>query len=147
MALVVSKGTVLKQYTGGVFVAVAQLKSIGFDGAESETFESTTLDSGIGKTYTPTGYTEGGSFSATAFYDPALAGHKALTALMNDPRVVISPATAWVPQNWKVVFADTALTEMTFSTANAGATIKVDPASGLMLDFKGKITGLLNFPA
>lgn len=136
MALVVSKGTVLKQEIASVFTAVAQLKSIGFDGAESETFESTTLDSGVGKRHTPTGYSEGGSFTASGFYDPALVGHQSLTDLVS------VPAT----QNWKCIFADGALTEMAFATAGAGATIKVDPASGLMLDFKGKLTGLLNFP-
>ncbi len=136
MSLVVSKGTVLKQEIATVFTAVAQLKSIGFDGAESETFESTTLDSGVGKRYTPTGYAEGGSFSASGFYDPALVGHQSLTDLVSMPGT----------QNWKTIFADTALTEMAFATVGASATIKVDPGSGLMFDFKGKLTGLLNFP-
>ncbi|HSG60852.1 MAG TPA: hypothetical protein VLA24_05385, partial [Pseudomonadales bacterium] len=83
MTKVVSKGTVLQQEISSVFTAVAQVISIDQSGAESETFESTTLDtSGAGKEYAQTGYTEGGSLSFELFYDPALAGHQAISDLL-----------------------------------------------------------------
>lgn len=143
MALILSKGTLLKQEIASVFVTVAQLKTISFDGAESETFDSTTLDSGTGKRHTPTGYVEGGSFSASGYYDPALAGHQSLTDLVNESYIA---AGVVVPQAWKVVFTDNAATEMLFSTVGASAGIKVDPGAALMIEFKGKLTGLLTFP-
>lgn len=136
MALVVSKGTILLQKIASVFVAVAQMKSISFDGAESETFDSTTLDSGVGKRHTATGYVEGGSFTASGFYDPALSGHQSMTDIVNTP----------ANTDWKVTFADAAPTDMTWTTAGAGAGIKVDPGSALVIEFKGKLTGLLGFP-
>ena len=140
MALVLSKGTTLQMTIATVGTTVAQLKTISFDGAESETFDSTTLDSGIGKRHTPTGYVEGGSFSASGFYDPSV--HSGLAAAVNDSYF---DAGDLVPIACTVTFTDDGESAMTFNITGASLGIKVDPGSGVMLEFKGKLTGLLTF--
>lgn len=134
MAIVVSKGTIIKQTIASVLTAVAQVKSFGLDGMKSESFDSTTLDSGVGKRHSLTGYSEGGSVSMSLFYDPSLAGHKALLAPITTPAEGV----------WNMVTPDAAVTA--FTTSEWGAGIKVDPGAGLMLDCSGKITGLPTFP-
>lgn len=137
MTKVVSKGTVLQQEISSVFTAVAQVISIDQSGAESETFESTTLDtSGAGKEYAQTGYTEGGSLSFELFYDPALAGHQAISDLLTTP----------ADQNWKVIFADTGSTEYPFTSAGVGMDFSVAMNDGLKATVNCKIDGLGTWP-
>lgn len=79
MAKVKVKGTVIKQTISTVLTAVAQIIDFTHDGAESETYDATTIDTtGAGKEYSQTGYSEGGNFNFSLFYDPALSGHKAI---------------------------------------------------------------------
>lgn len=86
MAKVVVKGTVIKQTISSVLTAVAQITDFSHSGAESETFDATTIDtSGAGKEYLATGYSEGGTFDFSIFYDDALAGHQAITDLVTTP--------------------------------------------------------------
>jgi len=70
MAKVPVKGTIIKQEISAVLTAVAQITEFSSSGAESETYDATTIDtSGAGKEYAPTGYSEGGSFDFSMFYD------------------------------------------------------------------------------
>ena len=63
MAKVKVKGTIIKQEIATVLTAVAQITEFSSSGAESETFDATTIDTtGAGKEYEATGYSEGGSF-------------------------------------------------------------------------------------
>jgi len=56
------------------------------DEMASETYEADTLDNtDAGIPHMPTGRTEGGSLSGEMFFDPALAGHQKLTALLMYP--------------------------------------------------------------
>ena len=137
MAIVKCKGTVLQQEISSAFTAVAQVTSLDHSGTESETFESTSLDtSGAGKTYSQTGYTEPGTLSGELFYDPALAGHQAMTDLLTTP----------ADQNWKVIFADTATTEYPFTGAGIGFDFTVDMSDGLKASFSVQLDGLGTWP-
>ena len=63
MAKLKVKGTVIKQTISASLTAVAQITEFNHDGAESETYDATTIDtSGAGKEYSQTGYSEGGNF-------------------------------------------------------------------------------------
>jgi len=137
MAKVKCKGTVLQQELSMGFTAVAQVVSLEQSGAESETTDVTTLDtSGAGKEYMPTGYSEGGSVSGELFYDPALAGHQAITDLITTPS----------EQNWKIIFADTGTTEMAFTGAGVGFDISVQQNDGLRASFSIKNDQIPTFP-
>lgn len=135
MAKVKCKGTVLQQELASVYTAVAQVISLEQTGAESETFDATALDSGVGKEYLQTGYSEGGSVNFEIFYDPALAGHQALTDLITTP----------AEQEWKIIFADDATTEQAFTGAGISFDQTVDMADGLKASGSIKLTGLPTF--
>lgn len=137
MAKVVSKGTVLQQELSMVFTAVAQVVSLSYSGAESETFECTTLDTvGAGKEYGATGYTEPGSVDFEIFYDPALAGHQALTDLLTTP----------AEQNWKIIYADTGTTELPFTGAGISWGNDIQMSDGLKASGSIKLSGLPTYP-
>lgn len=137
MAKVPSKGTVLQQEISMTFTAVAQLTEISQSGAESETYESTTLDTtGAGKEYTPTGYSEGGTVDVGGFYDPALAGHQAITDLITTP----------AEQNWKIIYADSANTECPYTSAGLSWDTTVAMSDGLKFSSSMKCDQLPTFP-
>ncbi len=131
MALVASKGTVLQQEISSTYTAVAQLTDVGYSGGESETYETTTLDSGTFKTYSQTGYSEGGEVSLSGFYDPALAGHQAISDLVSTPAA----------QNWKIIFADSGTTAMAFGSAGVSWETTAAMTDGLKFSSTLKITG------
>ena len=133
MAKVASKGTVLYQELSSVMTPVAQLTEVSQGGYESETYDSTTLDSGVGKEYSETGYVEGGTVDISGFFDPSLAGHQAIHDL------VASPAS----QNWKIAYPDAA--EMTFTSAGLSFEVTAATADGLKFSSSIKVTGLQNF--
>ena len=136
MAKLIVKGTVLKQTITTTLTAVAQVLEFGHSGAESETYDSTTVDtSGAGKTYAPTGYSEGGSFDFGLFWDPALAGHQAVTDL------VTTPATC----AWSLTFTDAATTVSTFDSAGVGFGFTGAMNDGLKSDVSLKLTGLFAY--
>ena len=136
MAKVASKGTVLQQELSSVFTAVAQLTEVGYSGGEVETYDCTTLDSGVGKLLGQTGYSEGGEVSISGFYDPALAGHQAISDL------VAAPAD----QNWKIIFADSANKEMPFTSAGVSWEVTAAMSDGLKFSSTLKVDGLPTYP-
>ena len=126
MAIVKCKGTKLQQTVSASLVDIAQLLSIEHSGSGSETFDSTTLDGGTFKTTALTGYSNPGTVSAELFYDPALAGHQAITDN------ITTPAT----NAMKIIYADTAATNQAFTAAGVEFGVTVDMADGL----KGSVT-------
>ena len=137
MAKVKVKGTIIKQTISTVLTAVAQIIDFTHDGAENETFDSTTIDtSGAGKTYSQTGYSEGGNFNFSAFYDPALAGHKAITAYIATPADCV----------WNIITTDTAPTTNVFTSCSVGFGFTGSMNDGLKADVSLKITGLMTYP-
>ena len=137
MAKIVCKGTILKQTVSSTLTAVAQIISMDHSGAESETFESTTLDtSGAGKEYTATGYSEGGTVDFELFYDPALAGHQSITDEVTTP----------IERAWQITFADASSTTAAFTAAGLGFGFAVDMNDGLKGSVSIKLDQLLTYP-
>lgn len=133
MAKVPTKGTALKQTLATVLTAVAQVISIDLPDMESETYEADTLDNtDAGIPYESTGRTEGGSLSGELFFDPALAGHQALTALLTTP----------ADESWTLTFADTGATVWTFTGAGFSLGGTVALADGLKGNFSIKLDGI-----
>ena len=137
MAKVKVKGTVIKQTISAVLTAVAQVIDFSHDGAENETYDATTIDtSGAGKEYSQTGYSEGGNVSMSLFYDPALAGHKAITAYIATPANCV----------WNIVTTDSGPTTNAFTVAGVGFGFNGAMNDGLKASVNLKITGLMTYP-
>ena len=133
MAKIKGKGTVLKQSISAVLTAVAQVISLNIDGAESETFECDTLDNtSAGILYGQTGRSEGGSASGELFFDPALAGHQAMTD------IIITPAET----AWEIQFADAGTTQWSLLGAGLSFGVAVGLSDGLKASFEIKHSGL-----
>ncbi len=136
MAKIKGKGTVLKQSIASVLTPVAQVISLDISGIETETFECDTLDNtSAGILYQPTGRSEGGSTSGELFFDPALAGHQAMTD------IIITPALT----PWEIVFADTATTPWSISGAGLSFGVAIVMNDGLKSSFEIKHSGLPGF--
>lgn len=130
------KGTVIRQTIASVLTAVAQVTEFSHSGAETETFDATTVDtSGAGKEYAPTGYSEGGSVDFSIFYDPALAGHQAITDLVTTPATCV----------WNFTFTDTGPATCAFTSAGLGFGFTGAMNDGLKADVSLKLTGLLAY--
>lgn len=134
MAKLKVKGTVIQQASGTTYTAVAQVTGFNISGIETETYDSRTLDGTAGVEYDPTGYVEGGSVTFDLLYDPALAGHKNIMALATAAHMTTNGLPNDV--NWKVIFANTASTELTFVSSGIGVDITGDASDGL----RGSIT-------
>lgn len=132
MAVYAAKGTILQQDLASTYTTVAQVLSIGVDGSEAETFDTSTLDQAAAfKTYAPTGYTEPGSASGEMFYDPALAGHKAVMALLATP----------ADEGWKIIWSDSGTTEQGFTGAGLSIGATAAMGDGIKASFSIKIDG------
>lgn len=136
MAIVKCKGTKLQHTVSASLVDIAQILSIEHSGSGSETFDSTTLDGGVYKTFAPTGYSNPGQVSMELFFDPALVGHQAITDL------IASPAT----NAMKIIYADTGATNQSFTSAGVefGATVAMD--DGLKASVTYTVTGDPGWP-
>jgi hypothetical protein len=134
MSKIVSKGTIFLQEVSMSYVAVAQLTDVGYSGGESETYDTTCLDSGVGKTYASTGYSEGGEVSISGFYDPALAGHQDITDLITAP----------ADNNWRITYSDS--TNMDFTGAGVSFESTMAMADGVKFSSTIKVDGLPTYP-
>jgi len=137
MALIKCKGTALKQTISAVLTTVAQVISLDLPEAESETYEADTLDNtSAGIPYKHTGRSEGGSCSGELFYDPALAGHKALTELIRLPQ----------SEAWQILFADVGASTWTFTGSGFSLGGSVALNDGLKVSFSIKLDGIATYP-
>lgn len=136
MSVIKCKGTVLSHTVGTSLTALAQITDFEESGSEAQTFDSTTLDGSVFKTYAPTGYSEPGEINGTLFYDPALAGHQNITDL------ITTPAT----NAGQVTFADSATTTKAFTAVGHAFGYAVAMADGLRGKFKVKLTGNPGWP-
>lgn len=144
MAKLKVKGTVLSQGSGTTYTPVAQIRSFGVDGLETETYDSRTLDGTAGVEYDPTGFVEGGSTTFDLLYDPALAGHQAITTLVTAACLNTNGSANKV--NWKLIFANTSSTEMTMVSAGVGFGITGEASDGLSASVTLKHSGCPAFP-
>lgn len=95
---------------------IAQALSIEHSGSGSETFKSTSLDTGPFHTYDQTGYSEPGQVTLELFYDPALAGHQFITDLITTPADNAS----------KIIYSDTTQQSFTQSGVQFGVSVVMD---------------------
>ena len=95
---------------------IAQSLSIEHSGAGSETYKSTTLDTGPYHTYDQTGYAEPGQVTMELFYDPALVGHQFITDLMDAP----------ADNAMKLIFSDASEFSFTQSGVQFGVSVVMD---------------------
>ena len=134
MAKIQTKGAVIDQEIATVLTPVAQIISFGHSGAASETYDATTVDTtGAGKEYAATGYSEGGEFNFTLFYDSELAGHQALTDDITTP----------AERNYSVTLSGG--TEMTFTAAGISFGFQGDMADGIKGDVTLKLDQLMSY--
>ena len=136
MAKIRVKGSVIKQDIASTLTAIAQVIEFSTSGAETETFDCTTLDTtGAGKEYGQTGYAEGGSLDFGVFFDPALAGHQALTDDITTP----------AERDYSLTFADAGTTEWTFTAAGIGLNVTGVMSDGLKADVSLKLNQLFAY--
>jgi hypothetical protein len=136
MAKIRVKGSVIKQDIAATLTAVAQVIEFSTSGAETETYDSTTLDTiGAGKEYSATGYAEGGSVDFSVFFDPALGGHQALTDDITTP----------AERDYSITFADVGTTAWTFTAAGIGVNVTGAMNDGLKADVSLKLDQLLGY--
>jgi hypothetical protein len=136
MAKLKVKGTIIKQTIASVLTAVAQITEFNHDGAESETYDATTIDTnGAGKEYSQTGYSEGGNFNFSIFYDVDLAGHQAITDLITTPADCV----------WSITFTDATPATSSFTSAGVGFSFTGAMNDGLKADVALKLTGLMGY--
>jgi hypothetical protein len=121
MAKLKGKGTVLQQTIASVLTDVAQVIDINIDGEESEEYDSRTLDTAVYLTKELTGFTEPGTVSANLFFDPALAGHQAIVALLTTPAACV----------WKVKYSDAGPSSLTYTSAKIGLSQTIVGNDGL----------------
>ena len=145
MAKLKVKGTVLSQGSGTSYTPVAQIVSFGVDGMETETYDSRPLDGTAGVDHHPTGSVEGGSTTFDLLWDPALAGHQAIGDLVT--AACLNTDGSSNKTNWKIIFANTASTEMTMVSAGVGMSITGDASSGLAASVTLKHSGCPAIPS
>jgi|14BtaG_2_1085337.scaffolds.fasta_scaffold23579_3 hypothetical protein len=133
MSKIAGKGTILKSTISATLTAVAQITSISTSGFKSETYESTCLDTGVGKTKGLTGYAEGGTCDVEIFYDPGLAGHQFYQDSITTPVEIVHTIT----------YTDASVTTFTSSGIDMGVTVAMD--DGLKSSLSFEITGIPSF--
>lgn len=126
MAILKGKGTVLQQTITATLTDVAQITEIDITGEASSDFPTTTLDGGVYETKGLTGYTEGGQVKFGLFFDPALAGHQAIVALLTTPATCV----------WKAKYSDAGPSSLTFTSAGVALDQKIVMKDGV----KGTVT-------
>jgi len=126
-----SKGTSLLMSISAVYTAIPLLKSISISGAESQTYNSTTLDGVVYETNDPTGYTTAPTISADGFRDPDDTTQQAFIALMAAP----------VATNFKVTYADTGPLSEVYSGTGFGFDTSASLNEGLSCSYKIQTSG------
>lgn len=139
MAIIRSKGTLLKLSIASVMTTIAQVPMLDLPEASNETFEADYLDNtAAGIPHKATGRTEGGEIGFELWFDPVLATHQAITDLLTTPA---SAGTAG-----KIVFADGAATEWGFTAAGVTLGGAVQLKEGLKAKGKLKLDGIVTYP-
>jgi len=134
MAKIKVKGTVINGDVSGTLTAIGQIIEFSTSGAESETYDSTTLDTvGAGKEYSQTGYSEGGTVDFSMFFDPSLAGHATFSAGITVP----------AERDYSITFTDSA--SWAFTAAGVGLNVTGSMNEGLKADCSLKLDQLITY--
>jgi hypothetical protein len=133
MAFSKCKGTVLSMSVSGVSTSVAQVIEITPPKSKSIDFEAETLDqSGVGVPRELTGYVDADAFSATLFWDPALASQAAIEGEISTPDKT----------TWSVTCADSGTTSISWTSAGLEFGAVIGTREGLKAELSGNIDGL-----
>lgn len=129
-----SKGTALLMSISASYTAIPMLKSISISGAQSETFDSRTLDQiGTYGEFEPNGFTAAPTITADGFRDPDDTTQQAFIALM-----VASPV---IKNNFKVTYADATPLSEVYSGAGFGFDTTASLADGLACTYTIQTSG------
>jgi len=126
-----SKGTALLMSISAVYTAVPLLKSITISGAQSQTYNSTTLDGSVYETNDPNGYTTAPTIAAEGFRDPDDTVQAAFIALLAAP----------VATNFKVTYVDATPLSEIYSGTGFGFDTNVQMAEGLSCSYNIQTSG------
>ena len=127
-----SKGTALLMSISAVYTAIPMLKSISISGAQSETFDSRTLDqAGSYGEFEPNGYTAAPTIAADGFRDPDDTTQQAFIALLVTP----------VATNFKVTYVDATPLSEVYSGAGFGFDTTASMADGLACSYSIQTSG------
>ena len=131
------KGTVFSQDLANTsYIAMAQVIDIDLPDMEMETFESDTLDNtNAGIKHSPTGRTEGGSFSANVFYDPTDPEHIAWLSYLSTTGLLSAMVVKCL-----ITFAEGSTWTFTCAGIGAGGTVALN--DGLKMAISGKLDGI-----
>jgi hypothetical protein len=100
---------------------------------KSTDYESKAIDqSAVGVPRDLDGYADGGEFSATFWWDPTIASHAAVLALITTPTKGI----------WENVLTCGTPNKIDFTSAGLQLSPKIDMGKGLQAEVKGNLDGL-----
>ncbi len=131
MAKLKGKGCTLQQTISAVLTDVAQVIDISLSGEASEDYDANTLDGSVFKPKELTGYSEPGTLEAGLFFDPALAGHAAIVALITVPATCV----------WKLKYSDSGPSSLTYTSAGLGIDQTIVANDGVKAKVKMNRTG------
>lgn len=131
MAKLKGKGTVLQQTISAALTDVAQITDIDLSGEGSLDYDSTTLDGAVYETKELTGYSAAGTVKAGLFFDPALAGHAAIVALITTPATCV----------WKIKYSDAGPSSLTYTSAGVTLDQKIAMKDGVKATLTMNRTG------
>jgi len=141
MAQIRSKGTLYQATIASVLTTIAQAIALTPPGKKSLSYDSSYFDqSGVGKSKDMTGWAEGNDWSGSLWWDPALASHMALDALITTPTknamAIVLPATP--------IYLGSSTPVHTISWVNADLEMspKVEMEKAVSVELKGGIDGL-----
>jgi hypothetical protein len=126
-----SKGTALLMSISAVYTAIPMLKSISISGAQSQTYNSSTLDGVVYETNDPTGYTTAPTITADVYRDPDDTVQTAFIALLAAP----------VATNFKVTYVDATPKEEVYSGTGFGFDTSVALSEGLSCSYTIQTSG------
>lgn len=131
MAKLKGKGSTLQQTISSTLTDVAQVTDVDVTGEASLDYDSTTLDGAVYETKDLTGYTSPGQVKAGLLFDPALAGHAAIVALMTTPATCV----------WKLKYSDAGPSSLTYTSVGVGLDQKIVAKDGLRATLTMNRTG------
>lgn len=126
MAKLRGKGTVLQQTISAVLTDVANVTDVDLSGEGTDDFDTTDLSTSVWETKDLTGYAQGGTVKVGLFFDPALAGHVTIVALISTPATCI----------WKLKYSDAGPSSLTFTSAG----VQLDQKIVMKDAVKGTVT-------
>lgn len=134
MSEVRCKGTVLKLSIASVLTTIAQMTELEPPSWESKDYNSETIDqSAAGIPRQLNGYVDGGKISATFWWDPVLATHQAVLAL-----VTPTPAKG----TWEQVLTNGTPNLVDFTTAGLKLSPKIDMGKSMAAQIEGNLDGV-----